>query len=342
MMPQMMSWMQATSKAMKRTFTVCLALPLLLTAHPSNAKTNGKIILGFSQVGAESAWRVANTKSVKQAAAQAGVFLNFADAQQKQANQIKAIKTFIMQKVDVIAIVPVVETGWHSVLVQAKKAKIPVIIVDRLIDEKDSSLYSTSIGSDFRDEGRQAGRCLVEEMKRRGLTNDSKTQINIVELRGTEGSAPAIERSLGFAEVLKEHPGFKIIRSEDGGFMEAKGKEVMEAVLKKERAQGRQILALYTHNDDMALGALSSMESAGLRPGKDIVVVSIDAVNEAMTAMKQGKINCIVECSPLLGPQLMTAVKDLVEGRSVPHKIATQETAFTSNTLKQDFPPREY
>jgi simple sugar transport system substrate-binding protein len=321
-------------------------IAFLILPLASSAKTNGKVVLGFSQIGAESAWRIANTKSVKHAAAQSGVFLDFSDAQQKQANQIRALKTFIMQKVDVIAFAPVIETGWRSVLLQARKAKIPVILLDRNIDAKDADLYTTLIGSDFREEGRRAAQCLVEEMKRRGLVNDStsntKDEINIVELRGTEGSAPAIERSAGFHEALRDYPQFKIIRSEVADFKEAQGKEVMEIILRRERALKRRISAVYSHNDNMALGAISSIEAAGLKPGKDITIASIDAINDAMIAMKEGKINCIIEYSPLLGPQLIAAVKELVESRPLPHKITIQGKIFTSITPKHELPQREY
>lgn len=325
-------------------------ISLLFAADPSSAKTNGKVVLGFSQIGAESAWRVANTKSVKYAASQSGVFLNFSDAQQKQANQIRALKTFIMQKVDVIAFAPVIETGWRPVLLQARKAKIPVVLLDRDIDAKDADLYTTLIGADLREGGRRAGQCLVEEMKRRGLitdsvtgsANESKDEINIVELRGTEGSAPAIERSEGFHEALKSHPQFKIIRSEDADFKEAQAKEIMEIILRRERALGRRIDAVYSHNDNMALGAISSIEAAGLIPGKDIAIASIDAINDAMIAMKQGKINCIIEYTPLLGPQLLAAVKELVENKPLPHKITIQGKTFTSTTPKHELSQREY
>lgn len=326
-----------TLKSIQLLPFLCLILSFVQTC-PAIAKTNGQIVLGFSQIGAESAWRIANTRSVRQAAAQANVFLSFSDAQQKQSNQIKAIKTFIMQKVDVIALAPVVTTGWHSVLVKAKKAKIPVIILDRQIDEDDTSLYATMIGSDFREEGHRAARCLIEEVKKRGLKDD----VNIVELRGTEGSAPAIERSLGFAETIKDQPGFRIIRSEDADFKEARAKEIMERILKGERSQGRQIHALFSHNDNMALGAIPSIKAAGLSPGKDIIIVSFDAINDALIAMKQGKINCIVESSPLLGPQLLAAVKDLVNGKPIQRKIAVRESLLTSSCLKQNLSQREY
>ncbi len=305
---------------------------------PAEARIKGQIVLGFSQIGAESDWRIANTKSVKDAAVGSGVILNFSDAQQKQENQLKAVKSFILQKVDVIAIAPVVVSGWHDVLMQAKKAKIPVILMDRQIDEKDEQLYASFIGADFKEEGRRAGKCLVDFINRRKVAGP----VNIVELRGTEGSAPAIQRKLGFAEVLAGHPNFKIIRSENGDFKESKGKELMERILKEESAKSTPIHALFAHNDNMALGAIPSIEASGQKPGKDITIVSIDAVKDAFVAMKDGKLNCSVECSPLLGPQLMAAVKDLADGKPLARRIITVEGVFPAEVAAKELPNRKY
>lgn len=307
-------------------------------AFPAHAKINGKIVLGFSQIGAESAWRIANTKSIKEAAREADIILDFSDAFQKQENQIKAIKSFIIKKVDVIAFAPVVTSGWHEVLVQAKHANIPVIISDRDIDEKDPSLYTSFIGSDFREEGRKAGKCLWDTIKKQNLSS----QINIIELRGTEGSAPATQRKLGFEEILREHPQMKLIRSENGDFKENLGKELMEKIIKEETSKNIKINALFAHNDNMALGAIASIEAAGLRPGKDIYIVSIDGVKEAFVAMTKGKINCTAECSPLLGPQLMKAVKEVVAGKKLPKKIISEESVFTSENAEKELPNRQY
>jgi ABC-type sugar transport system substrate-binding protein len=291
------------------------------------------ITLGFSQIGAESEWRTANSESVKSAAKESGINLKFADAQQKQENQIKAIRSFIAQKVDVIAFSPVVETGFETVLKEAKAAKIPVILTDRAVNVKDDSLWVTFMGSDFLEEGRKAGRWLVEKMKA------EKGPINIVELQGTVGSAPAIDRKKGFEEIIKADPKFKIIRSQTGDFTRAKGKEVMEAFLK---AEGKKINVLYAHNDDMAIGAIQAIEEAGMKPAKDITIISIDAVKGAFEAMMQGKLNVTVECSPLLGPQLMQAVKDVVAGKPVPKRIVTEETIFPMETAAKEFPKRKY
>ena len=296
------------------------------------------IVLGFSQIGAESEWRTANTTSVQSAAKDAGIDLRFSDAQQKQENQIKALRSFIAQRVDVIAFSPVVETGWETVLREAKAANIPVILTDRSVDVTDQSLFLTMIGSDFVEEGRRAGKWLTDYYAT-GAGKDVKGDINIVELQGTVGSAPANDRKKGFGEVVGADTRFKIIRSQTGDFTRAKGKEVMEAFLK---AETRKIHVLYAHNDDMAIGAIQAIEEAGLKPGTDIIIVSIDGVKGAFEAMIAGKLNVTVECSPLLGPQLMATVKDVVAGKQIPRRIVTEESVFPKETAAEILPTRKY
>jgi len=303
-------------------------------AMPNLAWADKTLVLGFSQVGAESEWRTANTVSIKNAALKAGVTLKFADAQQKQENQVKAIRSFIAQRVDVIAFSPVVETGWETVLREAKAAKIPVILTDRAVNVSDPSLYATFIGSDFVEEGRRAGRWLLERAKK-----TPERTFNIVELQGTVGSAPAIDRKKGFEEVIAANPKLRIVRSQSGDFTRAKGKEVMEAFLK---AQGKDINVLYAHNDDMAIGAIQAIEEAGLKPGSDITVISIDGVKGAFEAMMAGKLNVTVECSPLLGPQLMQVARDVVAGKAVAKRITTVEGVFPAETAAKEFPNRQY
>ncbi|HJV62496.1 MAG TPA: ABC transporter substrate-binding protein [Albitalea sp.] len=317
----------------RRTALASVAALTLAAALPMTAFAQKKLVLGFSQIGAESEWRTANTESIKQAAKDAGVELKFADAQQKQENQIKAIRSFIAQKVDIIAFSPVVETGFETVLREAKAAHIPVILTDRAVKVSDDSLYVTFMGSDFVEEGHKAGRWLLDHMK------DTKGDVNIVELQGTVGSAPAIDRKKGFEDIIKANPRFKIIRSQTGDFTRAKGKEVMEAFLK---AEGKKINVLYAHNDDMAIGAIQAIEEAGLKPGKDITIVSIDGVKGAFEAMMAGKLNVTVECSPLLGPQLMQAAKDLKAGKALPKRIVTQESIFPMEVAAKEFPTRKY
>ena len=307
----------------------------LLTACGSggtSGSSSGAVTLGFAQVGAESGWRTANTKSIQESAKEAGIELKFSDAQQKQENQIAAIRSYIQQKVKVIAFSPVVESGWDTVLKEAKTAKIPVILTDRAIDSPDTSLYKTFLGSDFITEGKKAGQWLTKEFA------SAPGAVNIVELQGTTGSAPANDRKKGFADVIAADPKYKIVASQTGEFTRAKGKEVMEAFLKSQP----KIDVLYAHNDDMALGAIEAIEAAGKVPGKDIKIVSVDGVHDALQALVDGKINHVVECNPLLGPQLMDLVKKVNAGEQVPARIETQETEFDSASAKAALPQRQY
>jgi simple sugar transport system substrate-binding protein len=320
--------------ASRRVAALCVAaLGFLLAAGCSKTSDrHDRIVLGFSQIGAESEWRTANTESIKSAAATMNIDLRFADAQQKQENQIKALRSFIAQKVDVIAFSPVVETGWDTVLQEARAAKIPVILTDRSVTA-DPSLYAGFIGSDFVEEGRKAGRWVTERFK------DATTDVNIVELQGTVGAGPAIDRKKGFEEIIATNPHLKIIRSQSGDFTRSKGKEVMEAFLK---AETRKIHVLYAHNDDMAIGAIQAIEEAGIKPGRELLIVSVDAVKGAFEAMIAGKLNATIECNPLLGPQLMTSATEVVAGRTIPKRIVVDEQVFTMETAKQHIQQRKY
>ena len=316
----------------RRVATLCVVLCLAMVAGCARNEKHERIVLGFSQIGAESEWRTANTESIKSAAATMNIDLRFADAQQKQENQIKALRSFIAQKVDVIAFSPVVETGWDTVLQEAKAAKIPVILTDRSVTA-DPSLYAGFIGSDFVEEGRKAGRWVAERFK------DATEDVNIVELQGTVGAGPAIDRKKGFEEIIATNAHLKIIRSQSGDFTRSKGKEVMEAFLK---AETRKIHVLYSHNDDMAIGAIQAIEEAGIKPGRELLVVSIDAVKGAFEAMIAGKLNATIECNPLLGPQLMTSATEVVAGRTIPKRIVVDEQVFTMETAKQNIQQRKY
>ena len=301
------------------------------TASDTTSKAAGaKIVMGFAQVGAESGWRTANTKSIQEAAKAANVDLKFSDAQQKQENQIKAIRSYIQQKVSVIAFSPVVESGWDTVLKEAKDAGIPVVLTDRSVDSADKSLYVTFLGSDFVKEGQSAGEWAVMEF--------GTTPTNVVELQGTTGAAPATDRKAGFAKAIAANPNIKIIASQTGDFTRAGGKQVMEAFLKS----NPNINLVYAHNDDMGLGAIEAIEAAGKVPGKDIKIVTVDAVKDGMTALAAGKINFIVECNPLLGTQLMDIAKKVLAGEKVDARIVTDETTFTQEQAKAALPDRKY
>jgi ABC-type sugar transport system substrate-binding protein len=291
---------------------------------------NDDLLVGFSQVGAESGWRTANTKSIQGAFEDAGIELKFSDAQGKQENQIKAIRSFIQQQVDVIAFSPVVESGWDTVLKEAKEAGIPVVLTDRSVDSEDDSLYESFLGSDFILEGERAGDWVNTEFA-------DADKVNIVELQGTTGAAPANDRAEGFRNKVTD-PKFDIIASQTGDFTRAGGKQVMEAFLQA----NPDIDLVYAHNDDMGLGAIEAIEAAGLVPGQDIKIVTVDAVKDGMTALSEGKINFIVECSPLLGPQLVDIVEKLVAGEPVEKRIVTEETTFTQEQATEALPTREY
>jgi simple sugar transport system substrate-binding protein len=287
--------------------------------------------VGFAQTGAESVWRTANTASMKAEAEKRHVDFKFSDAQSKQENQIRAVRSFIAQGVDAIIVAPIVETGWDPVLREAKNAHIPVLITDRTIKTEDESLYSAFLGSDFYLEGKMAADWLATHVK------DGKARI--VELQGTPGSSPANDRQRSFADAIKAYPGLQIIDSQSGDFRRAGGKEVMEAFLKK---HGHDIDVVYAHNDDMALGAIQAIEDAGLKPGKDILIISIDGVKEAIQAVIDGKLSCTVECNPLFGPKAFDTIESLVAGKPVPKKIFNHDELFDSTNAAAAIGQRQY
>lgn len=290
-------------------------------------------VLGFSQLGSESKWRIANSSSIKNSADESDVKLIFQNAEQSQEKQIEAIREFVKQKVDVIAIAPVVETGWEPILREVKQAGIPVIIIDRNVDVTDSSLYVTHIGSDFYEEGRKAGKYLLDKFPK------TNKPIGIVELKGTEGSTPSIARGKGFRDVISVRTDLQFMKSENADFTVAKGKEVMKKFLKE---KGRDIRVLYSHNDDMTFGALEAIEEYGLIPGKDIVVITVDGTRKALEKMNEGKINLVVECNPLLGPNLIQAVKEVMKGSTLPKRIVTPENVFTQVSAASEIANRSY
>ncbi|HEY5550290.1 MAG TPA: ABC transporter substrate-binding protein [Opitutaceae bacterium] len=296
-------------------------------AEPGAAR---QIKVGFAQTGAESDWRTANTESMKSEAESRGIDLKFSDGLGKQENQIRAVRSFIAQKVDVIVIAPIVETGWDPVLREAKRAGIPVILTDRSIQTEDESLYLAFMGSDFYEEGRMAADWLAKRTGGKG---------RIVELQGTPGSAPANERRKAFADALKPHPELTIIDSQSGNFELSGGKQVMEAFIKK---HGRGFDIVYAHNDSMALGAIQAMEEAGLKPGKDIIIVSIDAMRAAVEAVAAGKINCTVECNPLFGPKVYDMVAKILAGESVPKKSYNKDELIDETNAAALLPTRQY
>ncbi|MEL4319862.1 ABC transporter substrate-binding protein [Leifsonia sp. YIM 134122] len=302
------------------------------SAESEGPKELSDLTVGFAQVGAESGWRTANTKDIQDSFEEAGIPLKFSDAQQKQENQIKAIRSYIQQQVDVIAFSPVVETGWDAVLNEAKDAGIPVVLTDRAVDSKDESLYVSFLGSDFVEEGKKAGDWALAEFA------EATEPVEIIQLEGTTGSAPAIDRGEGFAAAIAADPNLEVVASQTGDFTRAGGKQVTEALLKSNPG----VDLIYAHNDDMGLGAIEAIEAAGLVPGKDIKIVTVDAVKDGMQALADGKINFIVECSPLLGKQLIEIVEQINNGETPEKRIITEETTFTQEQAIEALPDRQY
>lgn len=319
-----------------RSRKVTASVDVVNQTERSAKKLGRPIRLGFAQVGTESRWRTANTRSIIDAARKAGIDLTFEDGRQSQKVQIEAIRSFIRKDVDIIALAPIVESGWEEVLGEAKAAGIPVILSDRSVNLRDDSLWLTFVGSDFIEEGRRAARWLLEFMKDKDTPDGA---VRIVELQGTAGSAPAIDRKKGFEDTLAPNARFSIVRSEIANFYLDQGRERMREILASEK---ERIDVLFAHNDDMALGAIEAIEEAGLVPGKDIVIVSVDAVREAFNAMIDGKLNCTVECTPLLGPQLMKVVRDYIDGVELPTRIITSEEVFPAERAKEKLKGRKY
>ena len=319
------------------------SLGAVIAASSVGAVQAKQITIGFSQIGAESEWRTANTNDVKAAAKAHNINLKFSDAQQKQENQIKAIRTFIAQKVDLIGFVPIVATGWDNVLREAKRAKIPVVIMDRDLTVSDPSLYVAKIGTDSVTEGKKAFNWIDEYVTKNNIKpRNGGDKINIVVLEGTVGASAATGRSKGFNDALVASANkdkYKILASQTGDFTRQKGQEVMESFLKSYR---NDIDVLFAQNDDMALGAIQSIEAAGLKPAKDIVIVSCDAVKGIFQAMIDGKANATVECNPLQGDIFFTTAEKILKGESVPKSVFVEEGVYPAETAAEVFPTRKY
>ena len=311
----------------RRGLLLVLVLCLLLGLSGCGAKNEpeaqtNSVVVGFSQLGAESSWRIANTASMVAAAESYGFALMMENANQKQELQIKSIRSFIASRVDVIVFSPIVETGWDNVLREAKQAGIPVILMDRMIETADEDLYTAYVGADFYAEGRRAGEYLLRKADALGAEH-----LNIVEISGTIDSTPMRDRQRGFYDVIAEDPRFSVIASISGDFLRSKGEECMAELLDRYGAEGIDVV--YSHNDSMTLGALDVMEQAGIRPGQDIVVISVDGEAEAVQALKDGRANCIVQCTPALGGSVMALVKGLVTDHPIPKVSHPVETAYT-------------
>lgn len=286
------------------------------------------ITVGFAQTGSESGWRAANTESLQTAFSEENGFkLIFNAADNKQEAQIAAVRSFINQGVDAIVIAPITVDGWDDVLKEAKDANIPVILEDRTVSASDD-LYASWVGLDFEMEGELAGKWAVE----------NADGANLVVLEGTTGSSAALDRATGWAKAL-EGSSITTLDSQTGDFTRDGGKKVMEGFLQK---YGSDIDLLFAHNDDMGLGALDAIEAAGLVPGVDIKIVTIDAVHDGMQALADGKFNFIVECNPLLGEKVAELVKKVLAGESVDKRTIVEDQTFDQEQAKAALPTRPY
>ena len=310
--------------------TGCAGNPGNNTNNEPGSGDGDVIKVGFAQTGSESGWRSANTESMKTAFSKENGFdLVFNAADNKQEAQIAAVRSFINQGVDAIVIAPITVDGWDDVLKEAQDAQIPVILEDRTVSASED-LYASWVGLDFQQEGRTAGEWVKENFDGKGA--------NLVILEGTTGSSAALDRATGFGEAI-EGTDINVLDSQTGDFTRDGGKKVMEGYLQK---YGKDINVLFAHNDDMGLGALDAIKAAGLTPGKDIQIVTIDAVKDGMTALAAGEFNFIVECNPLLGEKAAELVKSVVDGKTVEKRTIVEDQSFTQEQAAEVLDSRPY
>ena len=322
-----------------REIALALGLALMLLCSCSSVTESEEkdlIVVGFSQVGSESSWRVANSESMKQALCEKeGVELIFDDAKQKQENQYKAIRNFIQQQVDYIVLAPITETGWDDVLAEAKEAGIPVIIVDRQVDVEDDSLYTTWVGSDFLQEGKTATQWLKQELTDRGMNEE---QVNILHVRGTDGATSQIFRTKALQDAVKENNNWSIVSVLDGEYTEALAYEATKSFLSNNPGAIEGIDVIYSENDNMTFGVLRALEEEGIKCGGEegIIIISFDAVKSALERCYDGEISLCVECNPLHGPRVANLIRSLESGNKPRKKSYVNETYFTAETLSEE------
>ncbi len=319
--------------------TGCGMFSSVVEEDPSSEVDSDLIVVGFSQLGSESLWRTANTASIQRAMTKEnGFFLIFNNARQKQENQIKAIRSFISQRVDYIVFSPVTEDGWDTVLLEAKEAGIPVILVDRMARVEDDSLYTAWVGTNMREEGEKAGRWLEEYMKAR--QQGEEEEINIVVLQGTPGATSVIGRTSGFNDIAEKHDNWNILKQVNGEFTTAKGKEVMESLLK----QYSDIDVVVSQNDDMTFGAIEAIQEAGRTVGIDgeITMISFDAAHEALEMVDQGLINVDIECNPEQGDKIAEVIQMIERGETIEKSYVIEENVFTKANVREFLGTRTY
>ena len=323
-----------------RRICLILAVFLLLSAcGVQNTEEDEALIrVGFSQVGSESDWRIANTASMVAAISEANGFeLRFDNAKQRQENQLLAIRNFIQQDVDCIVLAPITESGWDDVLQEAKNAGIPVLIVDRQIAVADESLYTSWVGSDFMAEGQRAVRWLEETLQTQGR---GEAPLRILHIQGTYGATAQLLRTQALLDAVETHPNWEIVAQLPGEYTEAKSYELMCDFLKS----GEKIDVIYSENDNMSFGAIQALEEAGIACGDDgVLIISFDAVRRALELCLEGKISLCVECNPLHGPRVETLLRQLERGETLPKQTFVDEVAFDRSLLTEEIiREREY
>jgi ribose transport system substrate-binding protein len=317
----------------RHIFSVALALALLALATVGCRKQEGgagvggkggKMRVGFSQTETDGPWRIAETKSMQDEAAKRGYELIFTNARGDTATQVSNLEDLVAQRVDAIFLAPREAKGYEGPLQAAKDAGIPVILIDRELEgPKAGEDYVTFIGSNFIAEGKRAGEWLVKQ---------TSGKAGIIELLGTAGSSVANDRHQGFADAIKSSPDMKIIAAQDGNFTRAQGQKVMESLI---QAHGHAITVVYAHNDEMALGAIQALKAAGMNPGKDVIVVSVDGQKSALEAINAGEMNATVECNPRFGPVAFDTLEKFKRGEKIPPKIINEDRFFDHSNAAQ-------
>ena len=323
---------------MPGSLSLCASRLLLLLSLLGAVCGAQAFTIGFAQSDtAESDWRKANTESFRESARELGIDLQFKDAGGNTEVQRRQVQELIDAKVDAIVLSANEIHGWDGVLLRARKARIPVVLSDRTLalqpENQDKGLFVTWIGSDFRYEGRAAAAWLAQE---------SGGHCNIVEIQGPPDAAPSIERGKGFRDVVALFPGMKVIASRPGMWRAEQAREVMNGYLKQE---GANICAVFAHNDNMAFGAVQAIEEnrqLGLKPGKDILIIGVDAVRHGFELMQEKKINALVECNPLIGKVVLKVVTEILSGRSVPPRMYTEDRVYTLYNAAAALPSRRY
>lgn len=331
----------AAAGLLAAAFLLAGCLPSAQISAESAAEDNTEqnlLTVGFSQLGAESLWRRANTASIQAALTREnGFYLHYSNARQQQSNQIKAIRSFISQQVDYIVFTPVKEEGWKTVLREAREAEIPVIILDRMADFADEADYTTFIGEDMYEEGEKAARWLSEYLARKGR---SEEEINIVVLQGTKGSTSQLGRTIGFDRLAEHYKNWHILAQVDADFTKAKGKEVMQEFLKRYP----ELNVVICQNDDMMFGALEAMQEAGIRTGEDgdVILISFDGTKQALQLLQSGELNVDIECNPESGALVAEVLKKLSRGEAVEKCYYLSETVFTPENVDLYIDSRSY